>query len=107
MNWADYQVGRRVVCIRDSSEHWRLHCSIWPVLGRVYTIKASRMGANEHGEELLGLRFEEFESYSISEFRPEDGYWWFPARSFRPLDERRLDQFRQLLTPAPKARAPA
>lgn len=101
MNWADYQVGRRVVCITDNG-YWRQHCSVWPFFGRVYTIKASRIGLNEHGEELLGLRFEEFESYSISDFRPEDGYWWFPAKAFRPLDERRLDQFRQMLTPTPK-----
>jgi len=104
MNWTDYQGGRRVALISEN-EDWPQHCSVYPVLGRVYTIKASRMGVSENGEELLGIRFEEFESYSISDFRPQDGYWWFPARAFRPLDEGRLDQFRQLLTPAPRGRA--
>jgi len=106
MNWADYQVGRRVVCLVDHTG-WRNAASVLPAKGRIYTIRAALVGHNSAGEEKLGLLFQEFVSHRIGLFAIEGGEWAFAATDFRPLDERRLDQFRQLLTPAPTVRAPA
>jgi hypothetical protein len=101
MNWADYQVGRRVVCIK--AKWWgnpvcRANAARgfdFPRVGIVYTIclvEPFRGG--------IYLGFQELPT-------PKKNFDMFAAECFRPLDERRLDQFRQLLTPAPKVRASA
>lgn len=106
MNWADYQVGRRVVCLVDHSG-WRHACSVVPDKGRIYTVRAALIGHNSAGQEMLGLFFQEFVADRIGEFAGQGGEWAFAAHDFRPLEEGRLDQFRQLLTPTPKERVPA
>lgn len=107
MIWQGYDVGKRVVCI-CTGESWIAACTIVPQQNKIYTIKATRIGLTVRGETVLGLRFEEFESYSATEeYEPEDGYWWFAAPDFRPVDERRLDVFRQLLKTVPADGVPA
>ncbi|MUZ80760.1 hypothetical protein GOZ93_00720 [Agrobacterium vitis] len=102
MNWADYQPGRRVVCVVDFSKS-RSFCSIIPEKGRVYTIRAAEMGDCSDGEVVLCLTFVEFVSLGVptSKYQPLESEWFFTARHFKPLDERRLDQFRQHLTKTP------
>lgn len=107
MNWEQYQVGRRVVCITEYTPYVATICSAVPVKGRVYTIRSLEMGNNQTGELVLGLQFEEFESYRIGDFADIGGTWHFRAVDFRPLDENRLDQFRLFLAPAPKEGVPA
>ena len=98
MNWKDYEVGKRVVCMEpfqllsgDAEAGLRL-----PEKGRVYTIRATRIG--QYG--LLYLRFQEIvnpptrDEIGIAEVA-------FGAPAFRPVDEGRIDQFRQLLKPKP------
>ncbi|MUO96630.1 hypothetical protein GOZ80_14210 [Agrobacterium vitis] len=102
MNWADYQPGRRVVCVEDMND---VHCicSVLPEKGKVYTIRAANMGRTPGGVETLGLTFVEFSSVGVPNARiqPICDEWWFRAQDFKPLDERRLDQFRQHLTKTP------
>lgn len=102
MNWADYQVGRRVVCVEDFNDAADF-CSVIPKIGRVYTIRDASMGFNFCGVEVFSLKFDEFSSFGIwgAEYQPPYGEWSFQARCFKPLDERRLDQFRQMLTKIP------
>ncbi|MVA23194.1 hypothetical protein V6582_17850 [Agrobacterium vitis] len=102
MNWADYQPGRRVVCVADYFES-REQCSIVPEKGKVYTIRTANIGRLSNDIEMIGLTFVEFTSLGVptSLYQPPSGEWWFAARNFKPLDERRLDQFRHMLTKAP------
>ncbi|MVA44671.1 hypothetical protein GOZ83_06190 [Agrobacterium vitis] len=102
MNWADYQPGRRVVCVNDLSD-LSSSCSVVPKKGRVYTIRMAEMGDGVNGEEALCLTFMEFVSLGVptSRYQPRESEWFFVARNFKPLDERRLDQFRRMLTKAP------
>ncbi|ATN34764.1 hypothetical protein ACO34A_13235 [Rhizobium sp. ACO-34A] len=100
MNWADFQPGRRVVCI--SHYEWAgTLVNALPEIGRVYTVRAQK-NHPLNGE--LGIRLKELSIFSTSpKFTPLDGgEYWLQARNFRPLDETRLDQFRKLLAPTPE-----
>lgn len=100
MNWADFQPGRRVLCI--SHDDWAIqYVNALPDVGRVYTVRAQET-YKEDGR--LGIRLEELRVFSISpKFAPlDDGEYWLQASNFRPLDEIRLDQFRKLLAPTPE-----
>lgn len=97
MNWADFQPGRRVVCV--SHDDWSAkYVNALPEIGRVYTIRA-QMVWRLFGS--LSIRLQELRVFSISpRFVPlEGGEYWLQAKNFRPLDETRLDQFRKLLAP--------
>jgi hypothetical protein len=102
MNWEHYQVGRRVVCITEFHGDWALVCSAMPAKGRIYTIRAVTLGENSAGETRVGLRFEEFEAHRLGAFAQSGDEWSFAATDFRPVDEARLEQFRQFLASAPK-----
>lgn len=102
MNWEHYQAGRRVVCITEYGGYRATICSVLPVKGQVYTIRALGIGENEAGETIAGLRFVEFQSLRIGDFADTGEEWWFVTKDFRPLDEGRLDQFRQHLVPVSK-----
>lgn len=111
MNWADYQVGRRVVCI-EVTKDWPpgirfLQAPPVPELGKVYTISDQKVGLLR-GE--LCLSLQEFGTVVVSFLDRGElctGVVMYEAKCFRPLDENRLDQFRKLLAPAPKDRVPA
>ncbi|WP_377299644.1 hypothetical protein [Rhizobium sp. SGZ-381] len=102
MNWAAYEVGKRVVCVVPY-DYARKYCTVVPVKGTIYTIKATSMGENWNGEIILGLRFSEIEAFTAPHCGVEarDGYWWWRAMDFKPVDETRLDQFRKHLTSTP------
>ncbi|BCH63025.1 hypothetical protein RvVAT039_02410 [Agrobacterium vitis] len=102
MNWAEYQPGRRVVCVEDFSDCTD-HLSVAPVKGAVYTIETAEIGIGADGKTALGLAFVEFVSRCVpgSPYQTKQGVWMFDAVHFKPLDERRLDQFRHMLTKAP------
>lgn len=111
MNWADYQVGRRVVCIGETRENppnvVLLDPIPMPVKGRVYTITRVRPGAIG-GHLCLGLEeIGEVRVRLLLNGRPCIGDVMYEAKYFRPLDEGRLDQFRKLLSPVPADRVPA
>lgn len=96
MDWKGYEAGKRVVCISDG-EGWRGICSVVPRKGRIYTIRAAEMGENVAGEVKLGLQFVEFASFRIGQFAHFGGEWFFSATDFKPIDESRIDVFRQHL----------
>ncbi|MCJ7993244.1 hypothetical protein J5N58_01355 [Rhizobium cremeum] len=107
MNWADFQPGRRVLCVREDGGFpaGLQILGSWPrtpLVGRVYTIKSAEPGAVSG---VLSLDLVEI----INE--PPHFLWngklgsakvLFLATHFRPLDESRLDQFRKLLAPSPE-----
>ncbi|BCH59174.1 hypothetical protein RvVAR0630_17980 [Agrobacterium vitis] len=101
MNWADYQPGRRVVCVDDLDRLKRFYTRV-PQKGKVYTIRSAEIGEGLTGE-MFSLTFTELASYGIPgrRFQPSGVEWMFDAKSFKPLDERRLDQFRHMLTKKP------
>lgn len=103
MSWADYQPGRRVVCVADWSGTLAVDiCTVLPVKGRVYTIRATSVADGLREKNILGLRFVEFQSFTKegSPYLARDGEWWWQAFGFRPLDETRLDVFRKMLAPS-------
>jgi hypothetical protein len=100
-DWQHYETGRRVACVNELPE-WKNSCTIWPRQGQVLTVRAAKMGLDCNCGLALGLRFQEFESYStVADLEPQDGFWWFPAECFKPLDEARLEQFRAYLVTPP------
>lgn len=111
MNWADYQVGRRVVCIGVDSEIPAgvrlIGAPPVPEVGRVYTISKVAPGAWT-GELAIGLaEFGDVIRFFLLHGDLCFGELLFKAKYFRPLDEGRLDQFRMMLVPAPKEGVPA
>lgn len=99
MQWQGYEVGKRVVCIGTSS--WDPTCAtVLPVKGRIYTIRQVEPHFSKlTGETTLGLRFEEFVSRPIGAGRRLTilDEWFFEHDAFKPVDESRLDVFRQHL----------
>ncbi|MFC6487334.1 hypothetical protein [Nitratireductor sp. GCM10026969] len=98
----DLVPGMRVVCV-NSEDHRRYGDEIMPEVGVVYTIRMAGLDEID-GNSLLRLR----------EIINEERLYWcaalgrhvflepcFDAEWFRPLDERRLDVFREALKKAP------
>lgn len=102
MSWADYQPGRRVVCVADFSILLRRYCTAVPQKGRIYTIREALLEASHSKAQTLGLRFEEFSAFGLpgAPLPITDGEVAFEASCFRPLDETRLDVFRRMLAPS-------
>lgn len=92
----DPQPGMRVVCVRDD---WEFTAATLPVRGRVYTIKTVGTGIFNRGCVYRGPYLGFQECPGANGGRPE-----FHAKCFKPLDETRLDVFRQHLTKAPGPR---
>lgn len=107
MNWADFQPGRRVVCIGEVGEFPPGNLILGPlpqrpVKGRVYTIKKAEL-CRISGKLSLDL----FEIVNEPVLLRWNGVCYtepvlFLADYFRPLDDTRLDQFRKLLAPTPE-----
>lgn len=104
MSWADYQPGRRVVCVTDfgKNETLRQICTVLPVKGRVYTTRETKIGQSSKSPEDLGLMFVEFRSFARPHHprRFVEGEVSWAADEFKPLDETRLDVFRRMLAPS-------
>lgn len=104
MSW-EYQPGMRVVCIDDVwppfiQAEQRLGRCNFPEKGRVYTLREVFI-APEVGVVVVRLR--EINNPPVAVFG--DGSLGEPcwgAHRFRPLDESRLDVFRDLLVDLPK-----
>jgi hypothetical protein len=102
MDW-EPRVGMRVVCVDNSDDgHGIWDADEHPVLGRVYTI--SRVFFDVFG--IVAIEFDDLRRSVWSR-----DYWGgdvgYHLRRFRPLDERRLDIFRSILTQAPTEKEPA
>ncbi len=106
-----WQAGMRCVFVREYELFPAGTDFVFPVKGRVYTVRdvvVSTLGPAE-----LGLRLHEISNaHTIGRVIPYDGRIVtitgepvFEASRFRPLSEARLDQFRKLL--APLERSPA
>lgn len=100
-----FHVGQRVVCVDDSATHFRVKQRFMGLLRRwvphksvltrgcVYTVSRVGVGYNlETGEECPAIQVAEISL---------DGDEALEAHRFRPLDESRLDVFRQLLVTPP------
>lgn len=92
----DPQPGMRVVCIDDD---WVFPGPSHPLRGKVYTIKSVEVEVPFRGRVHAGPYLGFHECPGANGGRPE-----FHARCFKPLDETRLDVFRQHLTRAPGPR---
>lgn len=94
----DFSVGCRVVCT-DNSQWDRTVMSACPEVGKVYTVRnlAPYLGGGH-----TGLMFVEVRSFVTGRLLVfgSDAEWWFQSIYFKPLDERRLDVFRQILVNA-------
>lgn len=109
MNWADYQPGKRVVCLIDYAKHPEtalfpeLVRLPLPVPGTVCTITAQHVGQMHGG---LCLSLAEFSMPWVSLWPlglHAIGKPLFDAKYFRPVDEAKIDQFRKILTDIPTA----
>ncbi len=107
MNWADFQPGRRVVCVRENNRFppgmqilgpWPLS----PLVGRVYTIKSAQPGALSGRLSLDLVEIINEPTHFLWNGERCSAKVLFLATHFRPLDESRLDQFRKLLAPSPE-----
>lgn len=103
MTW-DIRPGMRVVCVDDQwppvvLAHAALFGSVFPTKGRVYTVREALMWA-----ETVCLRLVEIHNPDVTFFddagNPVEPA--FKAARFRPLDEARLDVFRNLLVDLPQ-----
>ncbi len=92
----DPQPGMRVVCIDDD---WLFPAASLPVRGKVYTIKTVGTNFFKRGHFCLGPYLGFYECNGNYDGNPE--FFW---DRFKPLDETRLDVFRQHLTKAPGLR---
>lgn len=92
----DPQPGMRVVCICDD---WPPNASSPPVRGKVYTIKSVGVDILVFGRVYGGPYLGFHECNGNYDGNPE--FLW---DRFKPLDETRLDVFRQHLTKAPGPR---
>lgn len=97
MDW-EPRVGMRVVCINDQPRHWEEDGYIYPNKGHIYTIRQVVFDNLK-----TGLLLVEIHNPTLN----GDGEAYFNCRNFRPLDERRLDIFRSILTKAPSEKEPA
>ena len=106
MSW-EFRPGMRVVCINDSyTPEGRLALAIHniqkPKKGRVYTI---RDVMSEPIQGHLVVRLVEIVNAPAPYINSDIIEPFYLAKRFRPLDEKRLDVFRQHLVPAPRERA--
>ncbi len=104
----DYHLGQLVTCIDDNMEYTGPGDSpegmTLPRRGQVYRIRSRVFLWTSLGMEMLFLRFDEIRNPECpSPTGPYEPV--FDARSFLPLDPKRLDVFRQQL--APVDRVPA
>lgn len=95
-------IGMRVVCIDQAPA-----CALaknpdvrFPEKGTVYTVSE----VDAFPELYIGLAELEQE-ITLADGRAARPLWWY--LHFRPLDERRIDVFRQMLAPAPQEMVPA
>lgn len=93
-----FHVGQRVVCVEDQPKPG----TIWspgtaPEKGRVYTI--ARVFTHPSTD---GLLVELVEIRRSDATERQWGHRGYGAYRFRPLDERRLDIFREMLVTPPK-----
>lgn len=113
MEWQGYEVGKRVVCVVDTVALAKSIgvsdriCQQLPKKGSIYTIARTKL----HPFTLqFYLSLAEFPIGSVKD-KPggalNGSEWWFWAGHFRPLDESRLDQFRQYLHHVPADMVPA
>lgn len=108
-----FEVGQRVVCIDGRTPTNSSTQSFFFGLlkrcsgagtdleeGRVYTVLDVCIGVSR-------LTLKEEPCLIVAEVRARHPGGCWPARLFRPLSERRLDQFRALLVPKPKQQVEA
>ena len=103
MTW-DIRPGMRVVCVDDQwprlvLAHATIFGSCFPTKGRVYTVREALAW-----DETVCIRLVEIRNPDVTFFddagNPVEPA--FRATRFRPLDETRLDVFRNLLVDLPK-----
>ncbi|MGR6465416.1 hypothetical protein [Rhizobium sp. PAMB 3182] len=108
MNWADYQPGKRLVCLVDiEAEMRRAEAWNWfqqfkaayrfPVKGAIYTVRDTMLIRQG-----LAIVLAEIVNPTLP-FSDTPSELFFPAYYFRPVDETKLDQFRKHLTNIPTA----
>ncbi|RWH31628.1 hypothetical protein [Mesorhizobium sp.] len=96
----DYRIGQFVACIDDKLKFTGQTPDgmVLPRKGNVYRIRTVEAFRVPDGRSLLFLRFDEIRNpeypSSIGPYEPV-----FDARAFKPLDEQRLDVFRQHFAP--------
>lgn len=106
-SWTDYQPGRRLACIDDAfvaelrEAFDELKGVAMPSRGQIVTVDGAK--PSPRGELLISLV-----EFPLPDVLVDQGYFWrkmatlgYPALSFKPLDESRLDQFRVHLQAAP------
>lgn len=103
MDWEPH-VGMRVVCVVDvTPASIAKFPAQWPYKGGVYTIETVNHWPVQ-GTLLTFLELDNTDFVARGESQIEPG---FSQWGFRPLDERRLDIFRSILTKAPTEKEPA
>lgn len=99
VNWKDFEVGKRVVCIIDQNKYIvSVPNAILPKKGHIYTIRSQLAKGRELGVHLVEI------VHPPAQWL--DGFYepyFIDARYFfRPIDETRIDQFRAMLHNLPK-----
>ncbi len=103
VNWKDFEVGKRVVCVDDDVKRYQRSGFIYSrslhglIKGKVYTIRKVGYGCDREDGVLVWL--DEIIRPVKSHEGTEQGY---SINRFRPIDETRIDQFRAMLTNLPK-----
>ncbi len=100
MNWCDFEPGKRVVCVYDFSADPMFSQGVslgacFPTLGKVYTVRNSFVMSGD----IIGIHLIEITNPLIPIDENSMGEMGFDIRAFRPVDETKIDQFRELLTP--------
>ena len=98
-----FHVGQRVVCVDGDFSRKKLRGETLPIKGVVYTVREAGI------HDIYGLPYVRLVEIvnEPQEYRFGVTEACFRASKFRPLDEARLDQFRDHLAPAPKTRVSA
>lgn len=105
MSW-DFKPGMRVVCIDDQFDDFTITVALkygvtLAKKGVVYTLRAVFIDDHYCAPANLRILLEEIRNPDLP-FIDGDAEADFPAKRFRPLDESRLDVFRNLLVGLPK-----
>jgi hypothetical protein len=101
-----FHVGQLVICIKDTSSVAAAYPDyIMPQKGFVYTVRQVHFDCEGIDSNNLGTGILLFEIHN----KPfdEGGEPAFDALSFRPIDEARIDRFRQMLVTPPREPAHA
>lgn len=101
MDW-EPRVGMRVVCVDATARPGRRWADDAPSQGTIYTISDVFIDVDD--DLVIGLLELPRSAVAHALFGGKAGYL---PRRFRPLDERRIDIFRSVLTQAPTEKEPA